>query len=105
VSTDKLCSKQKHNNNNLDSCVGIATGCRFHGWVSILCRGQILLFFIAPRPAVRPAQPPILWVPGVFFPWDKAQGREANRLPPSSAEVKNDGAIPPLPHMYSWQSA
>jgi hypothetical protein len=29
-------------------------------------------------------------------------GREADHSPPSSAEVKNGGAIPPLPHMSSW---
>jgi hypothetical protein len=32
----------------------------------------------------------------------KRQGREADRSPPSSAEVKNDGSIPPLPHTSSW---
>jgi hypothetical protein len=31
------------------------------------------------------------------FPGDKAAGREADHSPPSSAEVKNGGAIPPLP--------
>jgi hypothetical protein len=35
----------------------------------------------------------------------KAQGREADHSPPSSAEVKNCGAIPPLPHVSSWHSA
>jgi hypothetical protein len=29
--------------------------------------------------------------------------READHSPPSSAEVKNDGAIPPLPHMSPWR--
>jgi hypothetical protein len=43
---------------------------------------------------------PIQWVPGI-----KRQGREADRSPPSSAEVNNGGAIPPLPHMSSWHSA
>jgi hypothetical protein len=33
----------------------------------------------------------------------KRQGREADHSPPSSAEVKNGGAIPPLPYM-SWHS-
>jgi hypothetical protein len=32
---------------------------------------------------------PIQWVPGV-----KRQGREVNHSPPSSAQVKNGGAIP-----------
>jgi hypothetical protein len=30
---------------------------------------------------------------------------EAAHSPPSSAEVKNGGAIPPLPHIPSWHSA
>jgi hypothetical protein len=29
----------------------------------------------------------------------------ADHLPASSAEIKKDGAIPPLPHMSSWHSA
>jgi hypothetical protein len=35
----------------------------------------------------------------------KRPGREADHSPPSSAEVMNDGAILPLPHMPSWHSA
>jgi hypothetical protein len=35
----------------------------------------------------------------------KWQGHEAGFSPLSSAEGKNGGAIPPLPHMSSWQSA
>jgi hypothetical protein len=31
--------------------------------------------------------------------------READHSPPSSAEVKHGGAIPPLPHTPSWRSA
>jgi hypothetical protein len=32
-----------------------------------------------------------------------AIGKVAEHIvPPSSAEVKNGGAIPPLPHMSSW---
>jgi hypothetical protein len=31
--------------------------------------------------------------------------REANHSPPSSAEVKNNGATPPFPHMSSSRSA
>jgi hypothetical protein len=30
---------------------------------------------------------------------------EANRSPPSSAEVKNCGAVPPLHHTQSWRGA
>jgi hypothetical protein len=39
-------------------------------------------------------------VPGL-----KRQGREADDSPPSSAEVKNCGAILPLPHTPSWRGA
>jgi hypothetical protein len=31
--------------------------------------------------------------------------READHSAPSSGKVKNGRAIPPLPHMFSWQSA
>jgi len=40
------------------------------------------------RPAVRPTQPPVQWVPGLSQ--GKVQpGRDADPSPPSSAEVKN----------------
>jgi hypothetical protein len=35
----------------------------------------------------------------------KWQGCEMDHSPPSSVEVKNGGAIPPLPHMTSWHGA
>jgi hypothetical protein len=35
----------------------------------------------------------------------KQPGCEAAHAPSSSAEVKNDGAMPPLPHMCAWASA
>jgi hypothetical protein len=31
--------------------------------------------------------------------------REDDRSPPSSSEVKNAGAVPPLSHTYSWRNA
>jgi hypothetical protein len=37
------------------------------------------------------------WVPGAIFRVLKRPVREVNHSPLSSAEVKNDGAIPPLP--------
>jgi hypothetical protein len=42
---------------------------------------------------------------GAFPPEVKQPAREADHSPPSSAEVKNDGAIPPLPHTSSWRGA
>jgi hypothetical protein len=38
--------------------------------------------------------------PGIKWP-----GHEADNSPPSSAEVENGGALPPLPYMPSWHSA
>jgi hypothetical protein len=46
-------------------------------------------------------QPPIHWVPGDSSPGVTWQEREADHLLPSTAEVENDGAIPPLAHMSS----
>jgi hypothetical protein len=39
---------------------------------------------------------------GSDFPRAKRSGREAAQLPPTSIEVKNGGAVLPLPHMSSW---
>jgi hypothetical protein len=35
----------------------------------------------------------------------KKQGREADHSPLPSADVRNCGGIPPLPHMSSWRDA
>jgi hypothetical protein len=42
---------------------------------------------------------------GVLSPQIKGLGHEADHSPPSSAEVKNDGAIPPFRHASSLRSA
>jgi hypothetical protein len=54
---------------------------------------------------MEPAQSPIQWLPGAVSPEVKRQGREDDHSPPSSAEVKNAGAIPPFPHTSSWNGA
>jgi hypothetical protein len=38
-------------------------------------------------------------------PGVKRTGREADHSPPTSAKVKNGGAIPPLPHAFLWRGA
>jgi hypothetical protein len=43
-------------------------------------------------------------VTGNCFPGGKA-GREADYRPQCSAEIKNGGAIPSLPHTSSWRGA
>jgi len=50
------------------------------------------LFASASRRALGPIQAPIQWSPGI-----KRLGREAENSPPSDAEVKICGPIPPLP--------
>jgi hypothetical protein len=52
-------------------------------------------------PTQGPTQPPIQWVPGTLSAGLKQLELEADHSPPSSAEAKKDGAIPPLPHMSS----
>jgi hypothetical protein len=54
----------------------------------------------ASRLVLGPTQPAVQWVSRV-----KRQGREADHSLPSSADVKNNGAIHPLSHMSGWRSA
>jgi hypothetical protein len=48
---------------------------------------EIFLFTTASRTTLGPIQPPIQWVAGALFLGLKRPGREADQLPPSSAEV------------------
>jgi hypothetical protein len=66
---------------------------------------EIFLFSITSRPALGLTQPSIKRVPEALSPGVNRQGREADHSPPSSAEVKNDGATSSLSHMSSWRSA
>jgi hypothetical protein len=47
--------------------------------------------------------PPIQRVPGVLSSGVKRPAREADHLPPSSAEVMDGGGIPSLPHTSPWR--
>jgi hypothetical protein len=40
-----------------------------------------------------------------LLPGGKGQVREADSPPPTSTDVKNGGAIPPLPHKSLWRLA
>jgi hypothetical protein len=66
---------------------------------------ETLPFSTASTPALGPAQFPIHCVTGANSAVVKRQELEAAQLPPSSAEVKDGGAIPPLLHMSSWRGA
>jgi hypothetical protein len=72
---------------NCDSSVGIATRLRAGqlGWSGFVSRRGLGTFLFA----TAPTQPLMQWVSGVLSPGVKRQGREADHLPPSSAEVKN----------------
>jgi hypothetical protein len=55
------------------------------------------------RPGLVPTQSPIQLLPVAVPPGVKRQGLEADHSPPSSAEVKNGGAIRPLLHTCPWR--
>jgi hypothetical protein len=82
----------KTNQCSRDSSVSIETG------KGIDIRG--FLSCTSSRLALRPTQSPIHSVNCV-----KRLGRDADHSPPSSVEVKNGGAIPPLPDISSWHRA
>jgi hypothetical protein len=66
---------------------GIAQWCSAElraGWSGL----GIFLFTIASRSALGPTQPPIQWIPKALSLGIKRPEREADRSPPSSAEVK-----------------
>jgi hypothetical protein len=66
--------------------------------LSVRGRGKkFYLFSTASRLVLGPTQSPIQWSPGAFSVGVKRQRREVNHSPPSSAELRNDGAIPPSP--------
>jgi hypothetical protein len=74
-------------------------GYRLNGRGSVAGTGKIFLFCTASRLAPGPTQPPIEWLAGALSLGVKRPGRETDHLPSFIAEVKNGGAIPPLPHM------
>jgi hypothetical protein len=77
--------------------IAIATGDGPDGQGSIPGKGIIFLFSTASKSALAPLQ----WVLGAIFPKVKEPRLKAEHLPSSSAEVKNVGAIPPLPHIFT----
>jgi hypothetical protein len=81
-----------------ESSVGITTCYRLGGRGSNTGRGKI--FFSASQ------RPDPFWDTtmgtGAFSSWLKRPGCEAHHSPASSAEAKNDGAIPPFSNVSSW---
>jgi hypothetical protein len=64
----------------------------------------MFIYSIASRPARGPNWPPIQWEQGTISLGIERQGREASLSPPSSFDVKKDGATPPLSHISLWCS-
>jgi hypothetical protein len=83
-----------------DSSVGIASGYGLDNPGSI---SGMVGFFSSPHRPDRLCGPPSSLFNGYrgFVPRE----RETAHSRPSSAEVENGGAMPPLPHMSSWHSA
>jgi hypothetical protein len=73
--------------------------------VRLLAGEKIVLYITASTPALGPTQNPIQWLPVTLSPGIKQQKRETHHSPPSSSEVKGNGAKPPLSHTSSWRSA
>jgi hypothetical protein len=78
------------------------TGCWLVDLGSIPNSGK--KFFFTPEPPERLWSSPRLGTGG-FSQGLKRPGREAKYLSLYSADVKNGGAIPPLPHMFLWHDA
>jgi hypothetical protein len=87
-----VCSVQSR-----DISVSIAVGYGLDGQGSIPGRGKILLLSITSRLGLGSTQSPIQWVPGAVTLGVKRQEREVDHSLPSCVQVKNGGAIPPLP--------
>jgi hypothetical protein len=84
----------------MDSLIGMMMGYGMDGWGLISSEGNNFTFSTASKLALRPTQFPIQWVLGAPSLGVKWQGHEADHSPPSSAEVKNGGALPPFPHIF-----
>jgi hypothetical protein len=74
----------------MDISVGIATGYMLDGWGSIPGQGQVILIVsTTSRPALEPTQRLSNRYGDSFLGEVKRQGREADHLLSSSAQVKN----------------
>jgi hypothetical protein len=86
--------------------VGIATGYMVEGLGSIHGRCKIFLSALQrPHGLCGPYNLQPNGYRGLFSLGVKRPRNEAELLPPFSTEVKNGGAIPPLPNMSGWNSA
>jgi hypothetical protein len=85
------------------SSVGIATGLTAGVRFPARARNFVLLHSVQTGSKAHLASYPMST--GSTFPGVKRSGREADHSLPSSAKVKDGGAMPPLPHTSSWRGA
>jgi hypothetical protein len=78
-----------------DNSVNVATG--WTAGVRFSSGLRDCFYSTASRLVMGLTQPPIQWVQRALSPVLKRPGHETDHSPPSSAKVKNDGAIPSLP--------
>jgi hypothetical protein len=64
-----------------------------------------LFISITSTPILKATKPPVQWISGIISQAVKWAGHEFDNKPPSSSEVKKDGALPPLSHTPSWRVA
>jgi hypothetical protein len=57
------------------------------------------------KPALEPTQTTLQYLSVVVSLGLKRPGREADRIPPSTAEIMNGGVTPPHPHTSPWRRA
>jgi hypothetical protein len=96
------------NNKSRDSSVGIAVGYGLDDRVSSVRfpAGLGIFLFTASRTALGPTQPPVQWVLGALSLGVKRPGCEADRSPPSSAEVEKCVELYlHSPNTPSWRGA
>jgi hypothetical protein len=79
----------------------VHTGSR--GWIPGRGKRFFLLRNVQTGSGAQPAS--YTRAPGAPSSGIRRLGREADRSSPPSVEVKNGGAIPPLPHVSSWSGA
>jgi hypothetical protein len=82
---------------NLDSSVGIETGYKLHGRGSILGRSKRFSVLCSIQTGSGPHSSSYPIAAGAVSPCVKRHWIEADNTPPSSVEIKNGGAIPPIP--------
>jgi hypothetical protein len=85
----------------MDCSTGIETDYGLDGRGSIPAEAKFFSSLQNPDRLWGPTKPTIRWVPWALSPGINCPGREVDLSPIYSAEVKNDGAIPSLPHTSS----